>query len=101
MRSALLRQLLLWDWDCRRRAGDEPNAGDYHTRFPGDMALIEDVCREMTKTPVSTRVEPNGPHVLDTPWSGAGEVGRIDNPYGDRNLICSCPPIEQYAGIRD
>jgi glycine dehydrogenase len=28
-------------------------------------------------------------------------VGRIDNPYGDRNLICSCPPIEQYAGIGD
>jgi glycine dehydrogenase len=24
-------------------------------------------------------------------------VGRIDNPYGDRNLICSCPPIEEYA----
>jgi glycine dehydrogenase len=24
-------------------------------------------------------------------------VGRIDNPYGDRNLICSCPPIEAYA----
>jgi glycine dehydrogenase len=24
-------------------------------------------------------------------------VGRIDNPYGDRNLICSCPPIEQYV----
>src|SRR6185295_7521471 len=23
-------------------------------------------------------------------------VGRIDNPYGDRNLICSCPPIEAY-----
>jgi glycine dehydrogenase len=21
-------------------------------------------------------------------------VGRIDNPYGDRNLMCSCPPIE-------
>jgi glycine dehydrogenase len=21
-------------------------------------------------------------------------VGRIDNPYGDRNLFCSCPPIE-------
>jgi glycine dehydrogenase len=20
-------------------------------------------------------------------------VGRIDNPYGDRNLICSCPPM--------
>jgi glycine dehydrogenase len=21
-------------------------------------------------------------------------VGRIDNPYGDRNLFCSCPPLE-------
>jgi glycine dehydrogenase len=24
-------------------------------------------------------------------------VGRIDNPYGDRNLICSCPPVETFA----
>jgi glycine dehydrogenase len=24
-------------------------------------------------------------------------VGRIDNPYGDRNLICICPPMEAYA----
>ncbi len=24
-------------------------------------------------------------------------VGRIDNAYGDRNLICSCPSIESYA----
>jgi glycine dehydrogenase len=24
-------------------------------------------------------------------------VGRIDNPYGDRNLMCSCPPIEAFA----
>ena len=24
-------------------------------------------------------------------------VGRIDNPYGDRNLVCVCPPIESYA----
>jgi glycine dehydrogenase len=23
-------------------------------------------------------------------------VGRVDNVYGDRNLICSCPPIEAY-----
>jgi glycine dehydrogenase len=23
-------------------------------------------------------------------------VGRIDNPYGDRNLLCTCPPIEAY-----
>jgi glycine dehydrogenase len=24
-------------------------------------------------------------------------VGRVDNAYGDRNLVCSCPPIEEYA----
>ncbi|MHB1328217.1 MAG: aminomethyl-transferring glycine dehydrogenase [Gemmatimonadales bacterium] len=24
-------------------------------------------------------------------------VSRIDGAYGDRNLVCSCPPIEEYA----
>jgi glycine dehydrogenase len=23
-------------------------------------------------------------------------VGRIDNTYGDRHLVCSCPPLEEY-----
>ena len=23
-------------------------------------------------------------------------VGRVDNVYGDRNLVCSCPPMEEY-----
>jgi glycine dehydrogenase len=35
------------------------------------------------------------------PWVRANKfwpsVGRIDNPYGDRNLICICPPMEAYA----
>ena len=24
-------------------------------------------------------------------------VGRVNNAYGDRNLVCTCPPIEEYA----
>lgn len=24
-------------------------------------------------------------------------VGRLDNAYGDRNLICSCPSVESYS----
>jgi glycine dehydrogenase len=28
-------------------------------------------------------------------------VGRVDNVYGDRNLVCSCPPIEDYALAAD
>ncbi|MEE8044450.1 MAG: aminomethyl-transferring glycine dehydrogenase, partial [Thermodesulfobacteriota bacterium] len=26
-------------------------------------------------------------------------VSRIDNPYGDRNLVCSCPPVESYEDL--
>jgi glycine dehydrogenase len=25
-------------------------------------------------------------------------VSRVDNPYGDRNLVCECPPVDAYAG---
>jgi glycine dehydrogenase len=24
-------------------------------------------------------------------------VGRVDNAYGDRNIICSCVPLSAYA----
>ena len=24
-------------------------------------------------------------------------VGRIDNVYGDKNLVCSCPPLSDYV----
>ncbi len=24
-------------------------------------------------------------------------VARIDNPFGDRNLVCTCPPLESYG----
>ena len=38
--------------------------------------------------------------VYPLPWVMARKfwpaVGRIDNPYGDRNLFCSCPPLESY-----
>jgi glycine dehydrogenase len=23
-------------------------------------------------------------------------ISRIDNPFGDRNLVCACPPMEDY-----
>ena len=28
-------------------------------------------------------------------WS---PVGRVDNVYGDRHLVCTCPPLSDYAG---
>ncbi|MGY4480602.1 aminomethyl-transferring glycine dehydrogenase [Bradyrhizobium sp. USDA 3364] len=44
-----------------------------------------------------TRAEgcfPAGVSRSDKYWS---PVGRVDNVYGDRNLVCSCPPVEDYA----
>jgi glycine dehydrogenase len=26
-------------------------------------------------------------------------VARVDNAFGDRNLVCSCPPVEEYANV--
>jgi glycine dehydrogenase len=37
---------------------------------------------------------PAGAFRVDKYWS---PVNRVDNVYGDRNLICSCPPLESYA----
>jgi glycine cleavage system P protein (glycine dehydrogenase) len=44
-----------------------------------------------------SRVEgcfPAGVSRSDKYWS---PVGRVDNVYGDRNLVCSCPPVADYA----
>jgi glycine dehydrogenase len=27
-------------------------------------------------------------------------VGRVNNAYGDRNLVCSCPPISEYEEVK-
>ena len=36
------------------------------------------------------------------PWVREGKlwpaVARIDNTHGDRNLVCTCPPMEEYGG---
>ena len=31
------------------------------------------------------------------PTSTGRRSGRIDNVYGDRNVVCSCPPVDAYA----
>ena len=36
---------------------------------------------------------PAGAFRVDKYWP---PVNRVDNVYGDRNLVCSCPPIESY-----
>jgi glycine dehydrogenase len=40
-------------------------------------------------------VFPVGVSASDKYWP---PVGRIDGAFGDRNLVCSCPPVEEYDG---
>jgi len=39
------------------------------------------------------------------PWVAGGKywppVKRVDNVYGDRNLVCTCAPLEAYAAAAD
>jgi len=36
---------------------------------------------------------PPGAFRVDKYWP---PVGRVDNVWGDRNLTCTCPPVESY-----
>ncbi len=36
---------------------------------------------------------PAGAFRVDKYWP---PVNRVDNAYGDRNLVCACPPVESY-----
>ena len=50
--------------------------GDWDRAYPREVAAF-----------------PTGPDP-DKYWP---PVARIDQAYGDRNLVCSCPPVEDYA----
>lgn len=82
VRSALLRQLLLLDWDYRGRSGDRPSAERYLEQFPGDVALIERVSNEIADAAADTWPIQNEPGPLETPWNDAGATV----PHGEAAL---------------
>ncbi len=89
-------------------------------KFCATMEMIYNEIKEIENGEADNEdnVLKNAPHILDdivnewkhsysiskavTPADWVKEnkfwptVGRIDNAYGDRNLICSCIPIEEY-----
>jgi glycine dehydrogenase len=72
----------------RHAAADSPLRHAPHT--------VRDLTREEWIRPYSRAAGclPAGGHGVDKYWP---PVGRVDNVYGDRNPVCSCPPIEEYA----
>lgn len=70
-----------------------PAAGSPLKHAPHTMDVV---CAEVWDRPYS-RVTGAFP----APWVNAGNkfwptVGRIDNVYGDRHLVCTCPPMSDY-----
>jgi glycine dehydrogenase len=68
--------------------GDSPLRHAPHT--------VHDLADDAWNRPY-TRAEacfPDGVSRTDKYWC---PVGRVDNVFGDRNLVCTCPPVEDYA----
>lgn len=71
----------------------------------GDYTIEESPLRNAPHTAKSIVQEWNKKYSRETAVFPAGQfrskywpiVNRIDNVYGDRNLVCSCPPIESFA----
>jgi len=56
---------------------------------------VEDVVADWTRAyPREQGCFPPGAFRVDKYWP---PVGRVDNAYGDRHLVCICPPLESYA----
>ena len=56
---------------------------------------VEDLVADWTrKYPREQGCFPPGSFREDKYWP---PVGRVDNVYGDRNLVCTCPPVDSYA----
>ncbi len=90
-------------------------------RFIDAMLSIRQEARDIEDGKIDRENNPlkNAPHTVadlvgdwDRPYSRkqacypAGSLGvdkywvpvnRVDNAYGDRNLVCTCPPMEEYA----
>ncbi len=101
----------------------ESESKDELDRFCDAMTAIREEIGAVERGELDREDNPlkNAPHtaemVMDTEWShpyrreqGAypakwlrahkfwPPVSRVDNSYGDRNFVCSCPPVEEYQG---
>ena len=91
-------------------------------RFCDAMIAIREEIRDIERGVLDRKDNPlkNSPHTMEAvvsdAWSHAYSreqaafpskatrerkfwpaVGRVESAYGDRNLVCACPPIEEYA----
>ncbi len=83
--------LAIRDEIAKVESGDWPQDNNPLCNAPH---TVEDLVSEWDRP--YTREEacfPRGSFRVDKYWA---PVNRVDNVYGDRNLICTCPPLEEY-----
>jgi len=61
-----------------------------HAPHPADVLLASDWSRSYSREQAAYPAPSTRVHKYWPP------VSRVDNTYGDRNLICLCPPLEDY-----
>ncbi|MCS7153832.1 MAG: glycine dehydrogenase (aminomethyl-transferring), partial [Bacteroidia bacterium] len=76
----------------------------------GEILLEESPLRRAPHTQRAVLMENwNRPYsreqaAFPAPWLWQQKVwppsARIDHAYGDRNLVCTCPPVESYAEMK-
>src|SRR5690606_35102918 len=102
----------------------EPTESESKAELDRFVQAMKQICREIGevasgKVDREDNVLKNSPHpverLLSEDWSHSytreqaayplpwvrerkfwPSVGRVDNAYGDRNLMCSCPPLDSY-----
>jgi glycine dehydrogenase len=77
------------------RAVEEGRSDPHNNPLKNAPHTVEDLVGEWRR-PYSREAAcfPAGAFRVDKYWP---PVNRVDNVYGDRNLVCSCPPLDTYV----
>lgn len=60
---------------------------------------LDSILSDETKFPYSRRIAVSPDPEVPNTTKYLPPVGRVDNVYGDRNLVCSCPPLTDYEVV--
>ncbi len=77
----------------RIKSGEWPSENNPLSNAPH---TLESIVGEETNRPYPRRTAVCPDPAIDYSVKYWPPVGRVDNVFGDRNLVCACPPMESY-----
>jgi glycine dehydrogenase len=78
------------------RAIENGKADKEHNLLKMAPHTLDETCSDKWEHPYG-REEAAFPVSVNRDWKYWPAVSRVDNAFGDRNLVCTCPPVEEYA----